>query len=127
MRKAMYGARRASQLFLEFMVKVSKTQSQRGQMMLNLISAYFDMTSSLSTHLPIPIWNRCCETILSLLKLLETYSYVTVEDTYEQDYSEEQEGPTEGDAVTIAGNLLGCLERLDDEWFKSLQVNQHAP
>ena len=107
---------------MEFMVKVSKTQSQRGQMMLNLISAYFDMTSSLSTHLPIPIWNRCCETILSLLKLLETYSYVTVEDTYEQDYSEEQEGPTEGDAVTIAGNLLGCLERLDDEWFKSLQV-----
>ncbi|QDZ17597.1 subunit C of eukaryotic translation initiation factor 3 [Chloropicon primus] len=107
---------------MEFMVRVSKTESQRAQMMMNLVSAYFDMTTGLHTHLPIPIWNRCCMIILDLLNQLEKYPYISVDDAYEQDYSEEQEGPTEGDAVTIAGNLLGCLERLDDEWFKSLQV-----
>ena len=107
---------------MEFMVRVSKTESQRGQMMMNLISAYFDMSSSLSLHLPIPVWNRCCRAVLKLLDHLKKYPYISVDDAYEQDYSEEQEGPTEGEAVTIAGNLLGFLERLDDEWFKSLQV-----
>jgi translation initiation factor 3 subunit C len=107
---------------MEFMVEVSKTESQRGQMMMNLISSYFDMSSSLSTHLPIPIWNRCCKKILDLLAHLAKYPYISVEETYEQNYSKEQEGPTEGEPVTINGNLLGFLERLDDEWFKSLQV-----
>ena len=107
---------------MEFAVKVAKTESQRAQMTLNLISAYFDMASALHTHLPIPIWNRACASILDVLALLERCPYVTVDETFEQDYSEEQEGPEEGAAVTVAGNLIGCLERLDDEWFKSLQV-----
>ena len=111
-------------LQMKFLVDVAKTQSQKAQMMINLINAYFDMSSSLSMHVqfPLSIWNQCCVHVVELLEHLEEFPYITVESNYEQDYSEEQEGPEEGATVSIAGNLLGFLERLDDEWFKSLQV-----
>ena len=52
-------------------------------MLVNLISSYFDVAPSMSTHLPVTIWRKTVGTLLQLLQLLNEFPNITMDPNYD--------------------------------------------
>lgn len=97
----------------------------------NLISSYFDVAPSMSTHLPVTIWRKTVGTLLQLMQLLNEFPNISMDPDYDPEADDVPPlDPTNIDntaPVKVWGNLLAFLERLDDELFKSMQcIDPHT-
>lgn len=58
------------------------------QVLVHVVSALFDMTPSLTTHMPVHLWKKCIGILFQILELLKANSNIIMDETY--DGGEEQ-------------------------------------
>lgn len=96
------------------------------RVLLTLISARFDYNPTAS-FMPIELWKKALKEINSLLELLITEPLYIVTET-SQDYPEDVERvSTDGKPLIVRGSVVASVERLEDEFNKSLlNIDPHG-
>lgn len=114
---------------LEKLLDVAVTAYQRIRVLLTLVSARFDYNSSVSTHMPADLWVSAQREVDQLIAIvLKEQGYSIQEITEDYDELAERSPETEKDGVVrIRGSIISFVDRLDDEFTKSLQnIDPHG-
>ncbi|KAF9951833.1 Translation initiation factor 3 subunit c [Mortierella alpina] len=113
---------------LEKLLHISNTPYQKIRVFLSLISAQFDFAVGLSGYMSIPLWKNAEKYLNGLLTVLESnQDYVVKEDAPEEDDSDKDRSPQNGETIFIQGSIVAFIDRLDDEFTKSLQnIDPHT-
>ncbi|KAJ3499861.1 hypothetical protein NLJ89_g10047 [Agrocybe chaxingu] len=120
---------RAEQIrILEALVEVAVTSYQRIRVLLALISSRFDYNSSVSNYMPIELWlsaQREVDLLVSIVASDTNYSIQELTDDYDE--LVERSPATEKGVVRIRGSIISFIDRLDDEFTRSLQnIDPHG-
>ncbi|KAF9995598.1 Translation initiation factor 3 subunit c [Entomortierella chlamydospora] len=113
---------------LERLLVIANTPYQKIRVLLSLISAQFDFAIGLSGYMNLPLWKNAEKHLNSLLTILESNTgYAVKEDAPEEDDSDKDRSPQDGETVLIQGSIVAFVDRLDDEFTKSLQnIDPHT-
>lgn len=122
---------RAEQIkILEKLLEVAVTPYQRIRVLLALISSRFDYNSSVATHMPIDLWlsaQREVDQLVSIVAADSSYSVQEVTDDYDELAERSPSDEKEKGVVRIRGSIISFVDRLDDEFTKSLQnIDPHG-
>ena len=107
---------------------VATTPYQRIRVLLALISSRFDYNSSVSSHMPIDLWLAAQREVDQLVAIVATDSNYSIQEISD-DYDElvERSPTTEKGVVRIRGSIISFIDRLDDEFTRSLQnIDPHG-
>jgi translation initiation factor 3 subunit C len=112
---------------LTLLSKVAKCAAQETEILINVISAQFDISGSMTSYMPVKVWNLCVKNVLGLLHLLVRNHHISLVDHREPLPQPRSDAIMEGSAVEYWCSLGAFIERLDDEYFKSLQaIDPHS-
>ncbi|KAI8641520.1 eukaryotic translation initiation factor 3 subunit 8 N-terminus-domain-containing protein [Parasitella parasitica] len=113
---------------LEALLENSKSSFQKISVLLALIASRFDITASKAPYMDLSVWKASATEFNQLLQILETNkSFVVTEDAEDLDNDDKDVVPKDGEVIKIRGSILSFVERLDDEFNKSLQnIDPHA-
>ena len=112
---------------LAYVATVAKCAAQEIEALVMLISAQFDISGSMSTHMPIPIWKKCVNNLLRIDALLKQNPQITLVESSEPEPKPSPEDIVAGAPVQLWGSMCAFCERLDDEYFKSMQsIDPHT-
>ncbi|KAF8510606.1 eukaryotic translation initiation factor 3 subunit 8 N-terminus-domain-containing protein [Gautieria morchelliformis] len=114
---------------LERLLEVANTSYQRIRVLLALISSRFDYNSSVSTHMPISLWlasQREVDQLISIVMGDPSYSVQEITEDYDE-FVERSPVDEKDGVVRIRGSIISFVDRLDDEFTKSLQnIDPHG-
>ncbi|EPQ29278.1 uncharacterized protein PFL1_03033 [Pseudozyma flocculosa PF-1] len=109
---------------------VADTPYKKIRVLLALVAARFDYNASANAYMPIEMWGNARKEVNELLStLVSNHAYVIREETPDyDDETERQPGVNgEGDVVAVRGSIISFIDRLDDEFTKSLQnIDPHT-
>ncbi|KAH9985969.1 eukaryotic translation initiation factor 3 subunit 8 [Russula compacta] len=115
---------RADQIrVLERLLDVAVTPYQRIRVLLALVSSRFDYNASIASYMSIEMWLSAQREIDSLIGILienDGYSVQEITDDYDDLVERTPEGEKDG-VVRIRGSIISFVDRLDDEFTRSLQ------
>ena len=107
---------------LSYLATVAQGPCLKIEVLLHVVSAIFDLSPSMATHLPVPLWKRCVGVVLDVMGILGQHPSIVVDDAFEGS-ADRIEEPSKPEEMKVPGSLPAVVERLDDELFKSLQVS----
>ena len=113
---------------LEKLLAVAVTTYQRIRVILALMSARFDYNPS-ATHMPVDTWSSAQKEFDQLVLILVEEPEYSVQEVVGEEYDEsvERTPKTEGGVVRIRGSVISFVDRLDDEFTRSLQnIDPHG-
>ncbi|KAH9958163.1 eukaryotic translation initiation factor 3 subunit 8 [Lactifluus volemus] len=108
---------------LERLLEVAVTPYQRIRVLLALVSSRFDYNASIASYMPIEMWLSAQREIDSLIGILIDdvgYSVQEITDDYDDLVERTPESEKDG-VVCIRGSIISFVDRLDDEFTRSLQ------
>ncbi|KAI8075815.1 eukaryotic translation initiation factor 3 subunit 8 N-terminus-domain-containing protein [Gilbertella persicaria] len=113
---------------LESLLEGAKSPFQKISVLLALIAYRFDITANKAPFMDLGVWKDSAREFNLLLETLENNkTFVVTEDAEELDNEDRDVVPKEGEVVKLRGSILSFVERLDDEFNKSLQnIDPHA-
>lgn len=113
---------------LETLLQNARSAFQRILVLLALIPSRFDINLSMVEHMQIDVWKKVEKEVNLLLQIVEeSPEYVIREDAEELDYDDKDIVPAKGETCNIRGSIISLVERLDDEFTKSLQsIDPHT-
>ncbi|OLY83522.1 Eukaryotic translation initiation factor 3 subunit C [Smittium mucronatum] len=110
------------------LLKVSANDLQKTKVLLLLIPTQFDYFPSTSSYLQSKAWNEISGLIDSLLTILENNPDITVSETSDVAFDSADDSKYVGGKITLAGSIIGFLDRLFEEFIKSLSsLDPHTP
>jgi translation initiation factor 3 subunit C len=114
---------------LEKLYEVSQIDYQRIRVLLSLIAARFDTTSTTGVALEVAQWKAAQEELQKLFALLEkNINLIVIEGAEEWEDDEKLPTFAESEVFKIPGSPSAFAERLDDELTRSLQnIDPHTP
>ena len=114
---------------MEKLLEVSATSYQQIRVLLALISARFDYNSSISSYMPVELWTSAQKEVDQLVGILVRNPQYAIQEITE-DYDEllERSPETEKNGIVLVrGSIISFIDRLDDEFTKSLQhIDPHG-
>ncbi|KAJ2366997.1 Translation initiation factor 3 subunit c [Coemansia sp. RSA 2610] len=111
---------------LQTLLNVASNPLQKCKVLMALISAQFDESAGKS-YMPVEQWNRAQTTINDLLAILEANPQLTIHETAEV-HDDKTDAAYAGEPITLRGSIISFLDRLDDEFTRSLQaIDPHTP
>ncbi|TFK54399.1 eukaryotic translation initiation factor 3 subunit 8 [Heliocybe sulcata] len=114
---------------LEKLLEVAVTSYQQIRVLLVLVSSRFDYNASAATHMPTEAWLSAQKEIDQLVSIVASQPEYVVQETTE-DYDDQVErtpADSPGGIVRIRGSIISFVDRLDDEFTKSLQnIDPHG-
>ncbi|KAF8622360.1 hypothetical protein AX15_007090 [Amanita polypyramis BW_CC] len=113
---------------LEKLSEVAITTYQRIRVLLALISSRFDYNSPVANHMPVELWLAAQREVDQLVSLIAANpGYAVQEVTNDYDEMVERTPATENGTVKIRGSIISFIDRLDDEFTRSLQnIDPHG-
>jgi len=106
---------------LSKLIAYAKCVSQEVEILINITSAQFDIAGSMAAHMSVSLWKDCVKNVLQIVKFLEDNPQINLEDHADSDSKPSVDNIMSGASVTLQGSVCSFTERLDDEFFKSLQ------
>ncbi|KAI8906091.1 eukaryotic translation initiation factor 3 subunit 8 N-terminus-domain-containing protein [Powellomyces hirtus] len=114
---------------LQKILDVAVSPYQKVKVLLALIPSRFDSASTTTGYLAIDVWKNAANELNALFGYLEESQNIRIVET-----SEEEEDVTvaeakfkNGEEITIRGSLSSLIDRIDDEFTKSLQhIDPHT-
>ncbi|KAJ2848378.1 Translation initiation factor 3 subunit c [Coemansia brasiliensis] len=111
---------------LESLLDVAGNALQQCKVLMALASAQFDASADLS-HMPTEKWNAAQSTIHRLLEVLEHNHQISIYETADT-HDDDSDVKYGGEPITLRGSVISLVERLDDEFTRSLQnIDPHTP
>ncbi|KAK9470809.1 eukaryotic translation initiation factor 3 subunit 8 N-terminus-domain-containing protein [Dipodascopsis tothii] len=114
---------------LEALYDIAQTTYQRLRILTLMVSTRFDLATSALSYMPVEQWKVAVGNVETLLKQLEDHPLYTVRENAEE-YDDEEAEPvaTEEKPVSVFGSVISYVEKLDDEFTRSLQnIDPHTP
>ncbi|KAG9303985.1 hypothetical protein G9A89_005895 [Geosiphon pyriformis] len=112
---------------LQTLLGVTKTPYQQIRVLLALIPAQFDYNQSMSGHMTSEMWKSTQKEINQLLGILENHKQYLIREDVEDEQDEKEPSIEPGNTYGIRGSIVSFIDRLDDEFTKSLQqIDPHT-
>ncbi|CAO3592125.1 unnamed protein product [Absidia cylindrospora] len=114
---------------LELLYSKSTSHFQKISVLLALIASRFDLTIGSTSHMDVKTWKSVEKEVNLILSIMEsTPSFIVCENAEDLDNDDKDVVPAAGEVVKLRGSIVGYVERLDDEFMKSLQATDpHTP
>ncbi|KAK4051374.1 Translation initiation factor 3 subunit c [Microbotryomycetes sp. JL201] len=113
---------------LEKLLGVANTPYQRIRVLLSLIASLLDYNPSTNTHMPLDSWASAREHLDAIMNILvEERQFAVREDAPDYDDQVERAPSDAEPVVVVRGSIVALVDRLDDEFTKSLQnIDPHT-
>jgi len=109
------------------LISYAKCVPQEVEILVNAVSAQFDIAGSMAVHMAVPVWKECIKNVHQIVTLLRDRPQITLADHTDIDSRPSGDEIINGAPVTFQGSICGFTERLDDEFLKSLQcIDPHS-
>jgi translation initiation factor 3 subunit C len=117
----------SSLVLYEKLVKyLSKAESKRTkiQVYMQMLTTQFDINPNFLPYTPIDVWNQCYLNVMEMMKIINENEIIIFESST---LDENQQDNNNSGVIKIHGNLYSIVERMDDEFTRSLQnIDPHT-
>ncbi|KAJ1812299.1 Translation initiation factor 3 subunit c, partial [Coemansia sp. RSA 2598] len=118
--------KKAAIAMLEKLLTYAANPLQKAKVLMALIAALFDDVPAAS-FMATDKWHKTQNSVNELLSVLESNRQVKVFETAEAHESDD-DIKYSGEPISLRGSVIGFVDRLDDEFTKSLQnIDPHTP
>ncbi|CAG8474157.1 18812_t:CDS:2 [Acaulospora morrowiae] len=113
---------------LQKLLEVASTPYQEIRVLLALIPSQFDYNPSMSNYMNVDMWKSTLKEINQLLIILEDNPKYIIHEAAEEELEDKEPVVEAGQPpFTIRGSIVSFVDRLDDEFTKSLQnIDPHT-
>jgi translation initiation factor 3 subunit C len=101
-------------------LSIAESKRTKIQVYMQMLTTQFDINPNFLPYTPLDVWNQCYLNVMEMMKIINENEIIIFESSTldEQDQS---------GVIKIHGNLYSIVERLDDEFTRSLQnIDPHT-